>query len=175
MIIIEGADGSGKSTLAKIICDLFDYTLIHSPGPIKHEAAVKERMYWYRALMGTENIVVDRCFPISEFVYGPIFRGESFIDTMDLIDFVTDFHMHPRNLLVFCMDHFTHKEDHEPTTHLSKSEATDLEHVATRKSDEIREAYRKLINEFSYHFDPYVEYETVFDLTRIIEHIKGGL
>lgn len=72
MIVLEGPDGSGKTTLANRIGHLWNVPVIHSPGLVPEFIC---SAMLHHASNPQEMIIYDR-FWFSEFIYGPILRGE---------------------------------------------------------------------------------------------------
>jgi thymidylate kinase len=148
MIIIEGPDDSGKTTLGQMIREAFDYTLIHSPGILKHEETFVERKFWYDALIKTKNIVLDRCFYISEFVYGPIIRNETKIERAEMKDYIRKVTQH-FGIIIFMNQKFPSKNANE-SLHLSPEERVSIEAEVAKKYELIRQRYREIFNDMKY-------------------------
>lgn len=75
MILVEGMDNSGKSTLCKKICEEFSLQMLERTPP-------PTGPYWEARKYGLKQLnhglgpkVSDRCYAISEWVYGPVVRG----------------------------------------------------------------------------------------------------
>lgn len=72
MIIVEGPDNAGKTTLCNKLSKDLGLTVVHSerpkPGsnPVNH--SINQIAPW-------GNIILDRCYAISEYVYGRIVRN----------------------------------------------------------------------------------------------------
>ena len=78
MIVCEGMDNTGKSTLAKLLAEDLGFPLQVSIPAYKdvvksiaqvHDAVLKD--------IHGEQVIYDRFPLISEYIYGPIIRGES--------------------------------------------------------------------------------------------------
>lgn len=76
-IIIEGLDKTGKSTLAKFLSEKTGIPIkkFSNPGP-NEDPAVE----YVEFVTTAQSCVVDRMH-LSEMAYGPVFRGESAVDT----------------------------------------------------------------------------------------------
>ena len=135
MIIIEGPDGSGKSTLSKMLNRTFRIPRMHSLRelPIDENQAA-ERFAWNRSLLGIE-IIMDRCYPISEWVHGNILRSESLITANQIEQFIHDMNHTARVVYLFCDQFFDH---------IITEETADREMKAEENWDKIIGAYREL-------------------------------
>lgn len=78
MILVEGPDNSGKTTLIKELHKLTGWKDVHYIKPSQHLS--KEDVY-HEGLMQLmpREIILDRCFFISENVYGPIVRSNNML------------------------------------------------------------------------------------------------
>lgn len=81
MLILEGPDGSGKTTLAQELCKAFNLTYEHSGPPSPEENLF--RTYQRRLQNAQPGTVFDRLFH-GEAVYGPLLRGGSRLDEVQL-------------------------------------------------------------------------------------------
>lgn len=132
MIIIEGPDGSGKSTLAKMLNRAFAIPRMHSlrnlPSTLRE---AEERYNWNCELLGIE-IIMDRCYPISEWVHGPILREDSLISEAQFSRFIHQMNHTARVTYLFCDQFFDH---------IMTEETVDREMKAQEHWDEIRARY----------------------------------
>lgn len=83
IIIIEGIDGSGKSTLANMIQEAASkkYKVIRTHrGPMKG-SVVEEYVAPLLEIKDDELLIADR-WHIGEMIYGPIYRGISYVDSV---------------------------------------------------------------------------------------------
>jgi len=78
VIILEGPDGSGKSTLGHLLRRTTQLEIIHAGGPPLSVSEVFQRARDHSKHYGKG--ILDRCVPISEFVYGPIRDAEPLVD-----------------------------------------------------------------------------------------------
>lgn len=87
ILVVEGCDGTGKSTLADSLAHEHGFSVIHSPRTPDHVDLAAR----YREILGRPGpIVLDRAF-VSEFVYGPLYRGRvrmSWEEAFDLAELV---------------------------------------------------------------------------------------
>lgn len=184
MIIVEGPDGTGKTTIAKALCRIFQYHYVKSPGtiPFGNATAKTERMFWFKTMCKFEHVVMDRCYYISEPIYGPLFRERSSADEFETVGFLGEFTSHPGNLIVFCNEFYGHKEDHKNSEHihLSEEEARDIEEQATERRDEVVKAYDDFIDNYSPYFagytlqidNPVKGIEAIMENTRIMKRYE---
>lgn len=131
MIIVEGSDGSGKTSLAHLIKAYHGFNIIHSPGKIKKEC-VQERRFWCDTLTQVNNVILDRCYYFSEYIYGPILRNKSLITLEDINDFLKFFGSNKNHLLIYCEQELMHKEE------------SDFDKKVSGKLEIIRKAYKDL-------------------------------
>jgi hypothetical protein len=86
VVVLEGPDGGGKTTLARAICERTGARYVHH-GPYPGVGARALPRFYLDAiapaLVGDADIVVDRSW-LSELAYGPVYRGRSRIDALDL-------------------------------------------------------------------------------------------
>lgn len=99
MIIIEGPDNSGKSHLGKSLARDLKIPLEHS---VKPDPAWTDLQALDNAIMQLipQNIIRDRTYTLSEWVYGPICRGRSALGHLHrgaLFNL-----MHNRHLIIYC-------------------------------------------------------------------------
>ena len=182
MIIVEGPDGTGKTTLARLISRVLGYDYIKSPGtlPVLSSAAAvieadpihKERMFWFNALCPIERIVMDRCYYISEPIYGRAFRGHSSASLEETDRYLKEFISHPGNLIVFCMQFFKHKEEPKSRSHihLSDEEKVYTEEQATKRHKEIFQAYEDFIDGLSWQ--SVIRLDNQSQLIEIFKYLK---
>ncbi len=150
MIIVEGPDGSGKTTLCKMLTGAFDLSYIKNPGVIKNKESITERLHWYHYLYSQKNVILDRFYPISEAIYGPLFRNECMISDYDIGEELRKFFTFDKNnILIIMQQKFKHEEhlSAEKSIHLSQNEKEDLEKLATKKQDGIFKMYNNFSKE----------------------------
>lgn len=76
MIIFEGPEGGGKTTTAEFVSSRFSIPVYHTGGPPN---SPKEAEVHLSNILTMNNTIFDR-FPLfSEQIYGPLFRGKSYI------------------------------------------------------------------------------------------------
>lgn len=110
-IIIEGPDGSGKSTLARRLLDANKgYYLVNMSGKTYSYDVAEERGKWFQAMLGAKNIIFDRSFIISEYIYGNLYDRGSFI-SFDHIKLYFKKLMSEKVHLYYCRSLFKHIED----------------------------------------------------------------
>lgn len=82
LILLEGCDKSGKSTLARKLVDEFgaEYVKFSQPKRLPYE----EYAEFLAAAIPSKLYVLDR-FMHGELVYGPIYRGKSGLDIVQLM------------------------------------------------------------------------------------------
>jgi len=132
LIIIEGPDGSGKTTLAKMICGSFpEFIYIHSPGKTDNREVAWDRLWWYKQIINLD-VVIDRCFIISEYIHGPILRGKNLIDMFQISEFLGTYNNYEDNFFIYCDQIFEHK----PNGNI------ELEKQAELHSESIKRAYK---------------------------------
>lgn len=88
--IYEGPDGCGKTTKAFQFCKgNLGYTYIHNKEiPKDEEIASFLSSNEVRIIRGSEDIILDRSFIISEFVYSRALNRESYVTEAMLSDFL---------------------------------------------------------------------------------------
>lgn len=172
MIIVEGADNSGKTTLAKMIASMFGYTCIHSPAQIKHEETLKERLYWLESLANVKEIILDRCYLISDIIYGNTIRDGSEISEIQLVEFLT-FLNRQKHYIIFCDQVFTSNYKTANSIHLNSKEKRELETAVRNHFKEIHDYYKRLMIgtvfpyvEYAFTIRDMKDYETLFDSLR---------
>jgi len=77
LTIFEGPDGGGKSFAARAYAQATGAELIHHgpyPGETTDQLVFRYIRSMVPALIHEHPVVLDRCW-LSEFVYGPVFRG----------------------------------------------------------------------------------------------------
>lgn len=79
VFLLEGPDGAGKTTTAKQLADMFGGQVVHFSQPTTNSAWIeygRPVMTAYNQAQrdGYEALIIDRLH-ISEYIYGPIFRG----------------------------------------------------------------------------------------------------
>jgi thymidylate kinase len=131
-----------------MISEAFGYTLIHSPGILKNNETFNERKFWYDTLTKMRDIVLDRCFYISEFVYGTIIRNQSWIDRTTMKDYIRKV-TQQNGIVIFMNQKFESKNTNE-SLHLSLEERKTIENEVATKDEEIRKKYREIFNDFKY-------------------------
>ena len=140
-ILIEGPDGSGKTTLAKMLNTLTGFRVLPSVGPVNatdpeaRQLLAIERKKWYLALNGLDNLIIDRSFFISEYIYGKIFRNHSYVSFKELTDYILEL-TDNGDAIIFC----THLYNHEEETRKD----TKLEKMATERQKEVATFYETL-------------------------------
>lgn len=86
--IFEGPDGCGKTTAAQAFAKARGAKYVHFPALKNVTNVGLPRMYieaMMPALLGYQNVVLDRCW-ISEYPYGTVFRGgELRVDKIDIM------------------------------------------------------------------------------------------
>lgn len=170
MIIIEGPDDSGKSTLANLLSIATGFHTIHSPGVIKHNETWDERKYWYHHLAFLQNIIIDRCFYISEYVYGHVLRNHSMVDKQSMIDFVKHVTM-LNGIFVFCEQTFPSKNKND-ALHLSKVEREKLEEDARHNDVRIRARYRDVYKDLQKYMNDPVRIKSINDYAYVLHVIR---
>lgn len=102
IIVFEGMDNTGKTTAIEKMHTLFGFPIVKSLG----KATKEEHEEWLINLVQRHNdtghILVDRLPIISEYVYGPILRGENVLKDVQRrwLD-----ELKPDMILVYCRPH----------------------------------------------------------------------
>lgn len=78
MVIIEGMDNSGKSTLAQILSEEFHMCLVKTYQKPSSTVGIYKYDEWLESC--PQRIIMDRHPMISDFIYGRVLRGFSYID-----------------------------------------------------------------------------------------------
>jgi len=172
MIIIEGADNSGKTILAKTIAGAFGYTYIHSPGPIRNDGELIERLYWYDQILPIKNLILDRCYLISELIYGNIIRKHSRVTKKQMYLYLEKLDKN-QGMLLFCDQSFYVANPYpEHTIHLNKKENILLEEKVQEQQVEIRDAYKTLFLYMSKRVRHYISVISIKDFEYIFDYIR---
>lgn len=152
MIIVEGPDGSGKTTLCRMLTGAFDLSYIKNPGMIKNKETITERFHWYHYLYKQKNVILDRFYPISEAIYGPLFRDKSMVSDFTISDEIVKFFCYDNhnNILIWMKQKFKHVEhiSAEKSIHTSTNEKIIMESKVTEKQDEIIKLYNTFYNKY---------------------------
>lgn len=102
VIILEGENKTGKSTLAKHIVKTYGFEYIPSAqpqgDPHKEYSAILDKIQ-----STGKDFVLDR-FCHGEFVYGPIYRGESGMELVQLLDLEMRLKTQMNTVLIHCYD-----------------------------------------------------------------------
>lgn len=75
-IIILGVDNAGKTTLAKDLSEIYSLDFVVSPGPLKNNEVIQDRIDFLRDNLEKGNKVFDRFYIFDDSVYGPVIRKD---------------------------------------------------------------------------------------------------
>lgn len=121
--IFEGPDGSGKSTLINDLKEEFpEFQIIKSIGPLKvKEEAENVCLEIFKILDSRGPIFFDRCYILSELIYGPILRNISLVGLMEL-EKLTEKIKETKTHIIYCRADFSILEKLKLKTKKHKSQ-----------------------------------------------------
>jgi len=115
---------------------------------------------------------LDRCYLISELIYGNIIRKHSRITKKQLYLYLEKLNKN-RGMLLFCDQSFYVANPYpEHTIHLDKKETVKLEEKVQEQQVEIRDAYKKLFMYMSKRVQHYIPVISVKDFAYIFDYIR---
>lgn len=143
MFILEGPDGSGKSTLGHLLRRTTQLEIIHAGGPPLSVSEVFQRAQNHSKLYGKG--ILDRCVPISEFVYGPI-RSEEPLVSNDILFGMIDELVRQGWILIYCRPSDTTIIEYAETK--LEDSARDKAHKPEDHTRKVRERIQTIINRY---------------------------
>jgi len=100
--IIEGVDGTGKTTFAKNWLLLNpDYFYVHNYTKPKREDDFISEASKEMLILRNHDVVMDRSFIISEYVYSTVLERDTYIDSDRLLSYIYYVNMQ-KHTLVLC-------------------------------------------------------------------------
>lgn len=136
-ILIEGPDGSGKSTLGEKLSKRTyrPYTILRMSGKPENQSVADERLKWFMALARIDGLIFDRSFPISEYIYGTLFRTTPMVSLKEVAVYIAEL-MTNNVEIYYCRTLYNHVED--------PSNDPELEKLGSKNQETARDAYDKL-------------------------------
>jgi len=108
VVILEGADGSGKSRLAERLSEMYSVPTVHETSPEAQKKSLPDCLVDFQNINGP--VILDRCVPVSEFIYKRMIDNKETIELNDLI------RLCDQKLFILCCPE---ELDHVPDTHES--------------------------------------------------------
>lgn len=168
MIIVEGPDGTGKTHVVSTISRMFGLEITKFGGPPRDDEEGQERLRFIREEL-SDDALLDRCPPMSEFVYGHVLRGSTRPDVEHLIGSMIQLATrYP--LVVFCHPLSVTGETIDRTTMKSWKPRELLDEV-TRKYDRVVTRYYELYRVIRSMGFAITDWSTLGDPARLLHDV----
>lgn len=168
IIIIEGENKTGKSTLAKHLSETYEYIHHHCSQP-EGDPYIEYLDILDMVKETGESYVLDRyCY--GEFVYGPIYRGKSGLEIVQLLDIERILMTEFNSVLIHCHDTFENIEER----FISENE----ESATVDKIEETLDRFEHIINlssliKFEHRMNSELDLFKDYAIDNIVEELLG--